>query len=426
MAGAQAERNRIDFLVEIGFRLSAALNVRRCAYAAARLATTYLAEVAAVALGPDERHRVRWVRTVAGRDDAEEGEVAGRAAVAVPGLGESPGDLPGSARRLKPDEVPEWLLPPALAAGRQVLVVTLSGPAAPCGALFLVRHGPDDDPDAEPLARALAERAGAAICAARLYEEQCAINDALAADLLPSPLPEFEGVDLAGSLRASQQAGRLGGDFYDVHLPPAGGAPEPTLAVLGDVCGKGVQAAALAGRVRHSLRALLLLERRPERLADLLNRTLLDSPTPYSHVTLVLAALSRAPDGHVRLGLAVAGHPPPLILRRDRSVEEVSSTGCMLGVLPDIGVRTVPADLAPGEVCLLYSDGVTEAFGGPAGHEMYGDDRLKTALASCAGMPAAAVVARLEQLGSEWLAGGEHDDRALLAIRCPLPSAPWT
>lgn len=68
-------------------------------------------------------------------------------------------------------------------------------------------------------------------------------------------------------------------------------------------------------------------------------------------------------------------------------------------------------------MCLFYSDGITEAFGGPSGREMYGTQRLKTALATCAGMPVAAVVERLEQLSTAWLAGDIQDDRALLAVQ---------
>lgn len=117
------------------------------------------------------------------------------------------------------------------------------------------------------------------------------------------------------------------------------------------------------------------------------------------------------------MDLAVAGHPAPLVLRRDGTVEEVPARGSLLGALKKTVVRPATVDLAPGEVCLLYSDGITEAFGGPTGREMFGEERLKDALATCRGMPVDALVERLEQISSEWLAGGQQDDRALLAVR---------
>ncbi|MEV0971269.1 PP2C family protein-serine/threonine phosphatase [Microtetraspora glauca] len=420
MAEAQAERCRTEFLVEIGSRLSASLNTRRCAHATAEIAMSFLADAATVVLSPGDSRQARWLRAVAGQAAPEEGEVPVTVAAGVPCLGEVLAGLPGAVRWLDPGDAPAWLLPGKFGSAHRLLVATLPGNTMPVGALVLVRRaeGPAFDADAEMLARTLAIRAGAALSAALLYEEQSGINAILTADLLPPPLPKLEGIDLAGSLRASQQAGQIGGDFYDVCLPDRGDGPERgALLVLGDVCGKGAQAAVLAGRVRHCLRALSLLESRPERLADLLNRSLLGSPAPSSLVTLVLGALHRAASGHVRIDLAVAGHPPPLILRRDGTVEEVATTGCLLGVLEETGVRPVAVELAPGEVCLLYSDGITEAFGGPVAREMYGDHRLKGALATCAGMPASALVERLEQLSTDWLAGGHQDDRALLAIR---------
>ncbi|MGJ6967234.1 PP2C family protein-serine/threonine phosphatase [Streptosporangium sp. G11] len=89
----------------------------------------------------------------------------------------------------------------------------------------------------------------------------------------------------------------------------------------------------------------------------------------------------------------------------------------MLGAFKDTVLVPASVDLAPGEVCLLYSDGITEAFGGPTGKEMYGAQRLKAALAGCAGMPAAALVERLEQISTDWLGGDVQDDRALLAVQ---------
>ncbi|MGC5014413.1 PP2C family protein-serine/threonine phosphatase [Streptosporangium sp. DT93] len=473
-----AERARATFLVEAGRRLSASLNVRRCARTAIELAVPFLADAAMVVLPPTGRRQADWLRLSVQARRLQEGAIALTSAGRVPGLAEAlAGFPPVPSRWLDPGQVPGWVLPEDFGPAGHLIVTPLPGNGVPAGALVLARRpgGPAFDEDAETLVRLFAARAGAAISVAALYQEQSTTNAILSDALLPPSLPELEGVELAGSLRAARQAGLIGGDFYDVYLPespvlpvvaalpvvparpvspaaagradpagspagsgdlavagsPAGssagdrpavapvvaGSARGVMVVLGDVCGKGPRAAVLAGQVRNCLRSLLLVEHRPERLLPLLNRSLLGSPTPSPYVTLVLATLRPAPEGHLRVGLAVAGHPPPLILRRDGTVHECPARGSMLGALKQPLLAPAEVDLAPGELCLLYSDGITEAFGGPTGRQMYGEERLRNALAGCAGMPAAAVVERLEQISTDWLGGEVQDDRALLVVR---------
>ncbi|MEV7013973.1 SpoIIE family protein phosphatase [Streptosporangium sp. NPDC051022] len=421
-----AERRRTEFLVEAGARLSASLNTRRCARAAVELAAAFLADAAMVVLPPAGRRQAGWLRATAGRRTLEEGSIGADATARVPGLTEAlAGFPPVPSRWLDPGQVPAWLLPDGFGPAGHLLVTPLPGNGVPAGALVLARgqDGASFDEEAETLVRVFAARAGTALSAATLYQEQSATNAILTSGLLPPELPDVAGVRLAGSLRAAQQAGLIGGDFYDVYLPDADAGADPgaeaggPLVVLGDVCGKGARAAVLAGQVRQSLRTLLLVDDRPERLMPLLNRSLLASPSPNSYVTLALGALRPGRDGHVRVDLIVAGHPPPLILRRDGTVHETSARGSLLGALRNTVLTPAAVDLAPGEVCLFYSDGITEAFGGPSGREMYGGQRLKNALATCAGMPVSAVVERLEQISTDWLAGTTQDDRALLAVQ---------
>ncbi|MGV9771389.1 PP2C family protein-serine/threonine phosphatase [Streptosporangium sp. NPDC003464] len=411
-----AERRRTEFLMEAGRRLSASLNTRRCARTTVELAVSFLADVAMVVLPPAGRRQASWLRSAGGRQALQEGTVTTASTAQVPGLAEAlAGFPPVPSRWLDPAQVPGWLLPEEFGQAQHLLVTPLPGNGVPAGALVLARRegGPAFEEEAETLVRIFAARAGAAISAAALYQEQSATNAILTRDLLPPALPALPGLELAGSLRAAQQAALIGGDFYDVFLP----APGEPLVVLGDVCGKGARAAVLAGQVRQSLRALLLTETDPGRLASLLNRSLLASPVPNSYLTLVLGALRAGADGRVRMDLAVAGHPAPLVLRRDGTVREVAAGGPLLGALESVTVTPLTVELAPGEVCLFYSDGITEAFGGPSGREMYGGRRLKDALSTCAGMPVAAVVERLEQLSTDWLGGDVQDDRALLAVQ---------
>ncbi|GAA3345904.1 PP2C family protein-serine/threonine phosphatase [Amorphoplanes nipponensis] len=414
----EAERARTVFLAEASRRLSASLNQRRCLRTTVELAAAHLADAAVVVL-PARRRQSEWMRLVAG-ESVEQGTLRESVLGEVPGLEEALGGFPPiPSRWLDAAQVPGWLLPESFGAVGALLVTPLPGNAEPAGALVLARHGAGAAFSAEDemLARIFAARAGAAISAAALYRDQVDTTAILQADLLPPELPQPEGVELIGSYQAAKDALRIGGDFYDV-FGPVDDSPE-TVVVLGDVCGKGPEAAVLTGKVRQTLRALRLVDADPAAMLTVLNRALLGSSRQHRFVTLVVAAISRAEYGRVRLCLATGGHPAPLVLRADGTVEAVPVSGTLIGVVPRISVRPAAVELAPGELCLFYSDGLTEARGGASGAEQYGEARLRDALASCAGMPGAAAVERVRQLVSDWVHGGVRDDIAMLAVRAP-------
>jgi serine phosphatase RsbU (regulator of sigma subunit) len=267
----------------------------------------------------------------------------------------------------------------------------------------------------EVFARLFAARAGAALSAARLYAEQASITRTLMQELLPPQLHRLHGIELAGGYRASEDSAAIGGDFYDVH--PAATPDDETLVVLGDVCGKGLEAAVMTGKIRNTLQALAPLAEDHAGVLKLLNTALL-SPEDARFVTLVLASVARR-DGQVQLRLTSAGHLAPLILRNDGSVEEADTRGTLVGAMPEIRSRTFETSLAPGETCVMFTDGVTEAHGGPLGTEMFGEERLTDALRHCAGMPADAVVERVMMLTSQWVNQQAHDDIAVVAITAP-------
>lgn len=154
-------------------------------------------------------------------------------------------------------------------------------------------------------------------------------------------------------------------------------------------------------------------------MLEVLNQALLQSGRQHRFVTLVIGSIRRADHGRVRLTLASGGHPAPLVLRADGTVEEAPTSGTLIGVVPQTRVRPATVELAPGELCPLYSDGLIEARGGPTGTEHYGEDRLRYALSTCQGMPGAATVERVRQLVSDWVHGGVRDDIAMLAVRAP-------
>lgn len=416
VVGAAGERGAHAFLAEVGRRLSGSLNERRCLRAVAELAVAYLAD-AAVVVGPPERPHPAWVRLAAGgrveERPAQEHEIG-----EVPGLAEAlAGFPPVPSRPLAPAAVPGWLLPDGTGPVGGLLLVPLPGNAGPGGALVLARRADRQgfSGDDEKLTRTFAERAGAAVSAAALYREQAEAMAVLQADLLPPQLPQTDAVELVGSYQPAEHGLLIGGDFYDV-FPPAGAGSE-TVVVLGDVCGKGAQAAALTGKVRQTLRALHLVEQRPATLLRVLNQALLQPGQSGLFVTLVVASMAQQRHGRVRLTFATGGHPAPLVLRHHGTVEEVPAAGTLIGVVPELRIRTASVELAPGDLCLLYSDGMTEARGGAAGREQYGEHRLRQALHSCHGMSTGATVERLRQLVADWVHGGIQDDIAMVAIR---------
>jgi serine phosphatase RsbU (regulator of sigma subunit) len=385
-----------------------------------QLAVGHLAHAAVVVL-PTDRRQSAWMRLVS-QGAVEEGMLRETELGEVPGLVEALGGFPPiPSRWLDAAQVPEWLLPEEFGPVGALLVTPLPGNAEPAGALILARRGAGFSAEDEVLAGIFAARAGAAISAAGLYREQVDTTAILQADLLPPELPQPDGVELVGSYQAAKEALRIGGDFYDVYGPTDGNAD--TVIALGDVCGKGPEAAVLTGKVRQTLRALRLVDAAPAEMLRVLNTALLESSRQHRFVTMVVGTLRRAEHGRVRLSLATGGHPPPLVLRHDGLVEEVPTSGTLIGAVRQTVVRPADVELAPGELCLLYSDGLTEARGGPTGYEQWGEARLRDALSGCAGMPAAAAVERIRQLVSDWVHGGTRDDIAMLAVRAPARTA---
>ncbi|MYW34203.1 PP2C family protein-serine/threonine phosphatase [Streptomyces sp. SID2119] len=411
-----AERERTRFLAEASNVLLSSLNSERCMAATARLAAGFLAD-AAVVVAPAAGRRLPVTRAVQGQDVTQDMIVADPSD--VPGLAEAlRGFPPVPSRWIDPTSLPEWLVPDGFGTTVGSVVVTpLPGHGVPAGALILLRadtrNGFSDTEEA--FARLFAARAGAALSAARLYAEQHSITRTLMRDLLPPRLHRVHGVEFAGGYRPSSTHERVGGDFYDVHPGPT--ASDPSLVVLGDVCGKGLDAAVLTGKIRNTLQALMPMADDHERVLQLLNGALLNADNTR-FATLVLASVLRT-ENQVRLRLTSAGHPAPLVVRGDGRVEEVPTRGSLVGALDQVSARTVETSLLPGDTCLLYTDGITEARGGPLGGELFGEERLKRALAECGGMPGDAVVEHIRMLTEQWLGDGGHDDVAVVAITAP-------
>ncbi|WP_410809483.1 SpoIIE family protein phosphatase [Micromonospora sp. 067-2] len=417
-----AERARSDFLAAVGDKLGNPLHPNRAAAAAVRLAVPTLAEVAVLVLAP-RLGRARWWRATR-EDDAAPLVDSG-----VLGSGDLPAAIADGLTGAEPHAV-DWLVEQAVDAGwlpsltgaeSAARVVALPGRDAPVGVLLVARRATRwyDEDDVE-LIRGFAARAGAALTTALLYWEQAEVVDTLQASLLPVEPAETPGVQWGTAYRPAQAGLRIGGDFYGSHTLPDGGS----VFFLGDVSGKGVEAAVFTGQLRQCLQALHRVESRPGPLLRLLNDSLLETTLAHGQgrfATMVLGVARPHRDGGLTLTMAGGGHLPPLVLRTNGEVEVVPLRGMLIGVVPDPRVGEVTVRLAPGETCLLYSDGVTEARGGRRGDEQFGPDRLFAAVTGCARMPAPALAERVEQVTCDWLAHGDHDDIAVLALRAVGP-----
>ncbi len=245
------------------------------------------------------------------------------------------------------------------------------------------------------------------------------LQEALAAlqqSLLPSQLPAVPGLEACHYHTASPDL--LGGDFYDLFPLDA----DRWGFFLGDVCGKGPQAAAVTSLTRYTLRATALHDADPVTVLTTLNTVLHEryASGDTRYCTAIFGVLEPA-DGHISVHLASGGHPSALVQRADGSAHYLpTSGGLLIGVLPDAPFAAARTRLLPGDTLLLYTDGLTEARTGPD-RELYGEDALQAfTIAQPPAGPQALITALTGLLAS--FGDGLDDDTALLALGVPAPT----
>jgi serine phosphatase RsbU (regulator of sigma subunit) len=256
------------------------------------------------------------------------------------------------------------------------------------------------------LAEQIAARAAVAIENARLYTQRSRIAHTLQASLLPQTLPQIPGYELASAYIPAVAGTEVGGDFYDVW--PVGSG---WMITVGDVTGKGVQAAALTSLVRHTLRAASGFLATPAALLAHLDHILKTQP----EVSLCTALCLHLDAESGRLTMATGGHPPPLYV--SASAEDVGTVGRygpLLGGLSDVHWEDVAVELEPGAQLLLYTDGITDAVGESG--ERYGLGRLTDQLRAGRPRTVSNVVDAITRSVAEFQTGPHADDMALLAL----------
>jgi serine phosphatase RsbU (regulator of sigma subunit) len=225
------------------------------------------------------------------------------------------------------------------------------------GAISFVHLGSD-----RPFRRNLVEvqqdfsgRAAMAYDNARLYAERDHVARTLRRSLMPAVLPVIPGLELASFFRPRGAGDEVGGDFYDAFGDRMG-----VWLVVGDVCGKGAEAAALTGFLRHTTIAYARESTGPGTVLTKVNQAMVDQDFAGQFATAILVHLGFLQDG-VKLTLAAAGHPAALLARLDGQVEEFGHRGTLLGVFSDPVIEEVSTVLAPGDALALYTDGLADA-----------------------------------------------------------------
>jgi serine phosphatase RsbU (regulator of sigma subunit) len=266
------------------------------------------------------------------------------------------------------------------------------------------------------LVEELARRAGTAADNARLYTEGARIAHTLQMELLPTDLPEIPFVEVAVRYRAAGELNEVGGDFYDIFPSSADGE---WMVVIGDVSGKGAEAAAVTALARYTLHAAALESSEPSDLLIKLNAALMAQRRGRDFCTVCIARV-RPDEERTSVCFSIAGHPPPVILRGDGTTEMPGEPGTLLGIFEDPDLVNCEVDLEHGDAILLYTDGVIEA-GRPVGQ--LGEEGLADALALARPVSAAEAVEVAETIAIEVQQGPVRDDIALVAIRMGAPVA---
>jgi GAF domain-containing protein len=417
VTAAKETERRQRFLAEAGRLLASSLEDCEGTLAhVARLAVPVLADWCAIDLVDDRGEIVRVALAHADPDKVALGErlseryPEGRDATGVAGVvhrGRAELYPRITDEMLRAAVVDEEHFALVVAIGmRSVVLAPMRSGKRTLGVITLATSDSRRALDADDLAfvEDLALRAGTAVENARLYAERARTAQTLQDSLLPPRLPELEPFRTATSYRAGGAENTVGGDFYDLFAVDGGAT-----VLLGDVTGKGVDAAAMTALVRHTAKTAARFDGRPSAVLRVVDEILREQP--FSLVTLVCARLLDSAAG-ATVELASGGHPLPLLIDRDGGVRRVGRGGLVLGAVADGDWTDHSFALAPGETLLFYTDGATDA---PGEDERFGEQRLAQAAAG-PGDPAA-LVARVDREIDRFQGEREGDDRALLAIQ---------
>jgi sigma-B regulation protein RsbU (phosphoserine phosphatase) len=231
---------------------------------------------------------------------------------------------------------------------------------------------------------------------------------------IPPSMPDIAGLELAGAYRPAGDGSEVGGDFYDAFQISNG----EWIVAVGDVCGKGVDAAVVTAFVRHSLRALAVQWSDPSQILRALNAALLAHESDRFCTVVVLRFLRD--DDRWLVTISSGGHPLPVLIGADGAVSEVGAAGSLIGVLAMPQLDDGRIVLVPGDSLLVFTDGVTEARGaaGPFGHSGVLD------VIDAGAVGARALTTTLLEAVLDFQSGQARDDIAIVAVTAHEPIVP--
>lgn len=295
---------------------------------------------------------------------------------------------------------------------RSCIVLPLGARGAVLGALtlWIMRPAKTFDDTARRTAKRLADRAALALDNARLHEQQSHIASVLQHSLLPRSLPEINGFEASSRFLAAGEAYEVGGDFYDVFRSGSG----TWTAVIGDVCGKGPEAASLTALARYTVRTASSPDNSPSQVLRTLHDSISSERADLRFCTAALARIQTPSNGRgsAHLTVALGGHPLPLILRKNGRVESVGEPGTLLGALPSPVLADADATLAVGDSLILYTDGMLDV----RDRSRDDPDWLPKELGKAAGKSADQIAERLAQAAIKRHGGQPRDDIAVLVL----------
>jgi len=413
---------RLDLLAEAARTLlesasvSESVLLQRCA----RLISGQLATWAIV-----DVHRRGQLRRhhVAGPDDGEAAALAHAAATVDPGPGSLPDRVYESGQQLVITHADdEMLLGPGpdgrplltRLGGACVLSVPMTDGSRRYGVLTLVRRADDGQFGLAEcaLAAEIGSLLGLAISGRRTLRRRTEAADALRASLLPPVLKPVPGVEIAAAHLPPSRGREVGGDFYDVYPTPGGWG-----VAIGDVCGKGEDAAAATAAARHAIRVLAYANGDPAQVLRGANDIMLAEGFGGRFVTASAAHLSWQGDT-LKVVLATAGHPGPMLVKPEGRARLVPGGGVALGIFPDPEPATLELELINGDVLFFYTDGLADARSPRA---TYLEDSLADSLATLAGRRAAEIVSDMRKVVIDFCQGMLRDDLTMLALRAGVP-----
>lgn len=261
--------------------------------------------------------------------------------------------------------------------------------------------------------REITERVRAGARLQRVLDEKSRVAAALQASMVPHRLPDVAGSELASRYEPAGDGSEVGGDFLDVFSLDG----QTWGFVLGDVSGKGAEAAAVSAAARYTLRALADADRSPAKTVGEVNDRLLVQTDPERHCTLVYGILRPGKDG-MSVTLTLAGHHQPMVRRATGEVKEVGCPGTALALFDQPELHDTSLDLAPGELMCAFTDGLVEAR---RGRDMFGSERLAELLRRHGHLPVDELAGVVVDAVRDFHGGELVDDVAMLLVRSSGP-----